>query len=100
MSPDNPHILYVSTESPISGKGGEVFRSMDGGEEWSKIDQNKSYKSLALYNDDPSDIIGCTIDRLVLHSSDRGSTWVNVTSNLPFLEFSLIDTAISGENTF
>lgn len=57
MSPDNSQILYAFTESPIAGKGGEVFRSINGGQDWIKIDQSKSFKTISLNNDNPTEVI-------------------------------------------
>ncbi len=100
ISPDNSNILFAIAESPIAGMSGEVFRSLDGGLNWTKIDQSKSFKSLALHDNNPTDIISCTQAREVLFSDSRGSSWGDITGDLPISEFGFTDVAISYENTY
>ena len=106
ISPDNSQILYVNTESPIGPKGGEVFRSDDGGQTWSKIDQNNYLQSVALNQDNPTEVICCTNyissrnSRGVLFSDNRGGSWVNITGNLLISQFRPWDVAISSEDTY
>ncbi len=100
VSPDNSQILYAFTESPIAGVGGEVYRSLNSGLDWSKIDQSKQFVTIALNNDNPLEIISCTMAREILFSDTRGTSWVDVSGNLPISDYKITDAAISGVNTY
>ena len=100
LSPEDSQTLYTITESPVAGIGGEVYKSTNGGQNWTKIDQDLKFKALTLYINNATDVIGCTITKQVLYSNNGGSNWTDISSNLQNDGAALTDVAISGENRF
>lgn len=82
-SASNADIIFAS----VAGFGhSHIFRSDDGGENWTDIDKGRlpdvPHHAIALADDDPKSVYVCC-EVGVFFSSDVGGRWQNITGKLP-----------------
>jgi photosystem II stability/assembly factor-like uncharacterized protein len=78
VDPASPRTLYAGTwPGAGSGSSGSVFKSLDAGQSWSKIDELllDVVSSLGVDPLDSSIVFAGTLNRRVLRSGDAGQTW-------------------------
>lgn len=80
FDPSDNKIIYIAAWSIESMADGDVFRSKDGGKNWSKLPamRGKSVRAIALAPSDPKTIVAGALDG-VWRSDDRGETWRKIT---------------------
>jgi photosystem II stability/assembly factor-like uncharacterized protein len=78
IDPSNSSVMYVAGWS-IEGKTGEVFKSRDGGKNWTSLKgmQGKSVRALAMANSNPKVLVAGTLDG-VFRSNDGGDSWTRI----------------------
>ncbi|MFW9848017.1 MAG: hypothetical protein ACFFF4_02690 [Candidatus Thorarchaeota archaeon] len=97
LSPSNPQILYALTIG--SEKINTIlFRSDNGGVNWSRVTHDITPFHVALHPANSSFLVAVMWGAMVYMSNDAGSTWLNISGNLP--RNSMTDIAISGDNEF
>ncbi|MHA2158656.1 MAG: WD40/YVTN/BNR-like repeat-containing protein [Candidatus Thorarchaeota archaeon] len=100
ISQTNPQILYLQTVNNVDITG-HLYRSTNGGVNWSRINydpihQDMSVMHFALHPTNDSILVAVMWNAFAFMTYDAGSTWVNVSGNLPRYEYT--DIAISGDN--
>ena len=81
VDPAWPHTLYAGTwPSAGSGSSGFVFKSPDGGQSWSQIDElhNDIVTSFGVDPRDSSIVFAGTLSGRLLRSGDAGETWAQM----------------------
>jgi len=91
---ENSLILYALCSSH---EGGDLFRSINGGFNWTEIDKDLTFDCIAIHPDNASIITGIAHGKSVLYSENYGGTWNNITGNLPKDSISDIDITSSGD---
>ncbi len=99
MEPGNPYVLYAATwtvkRTPYSlesgGKGSALWKSIDGGDTWKKLNDNKGFPGtttignigIAISAADPDRIFALVESEKggLLKSEDGGETWSNVSTD-------------------
>ncbi|MEO8109310.1 MAG: hypothetical protein ABI594_04730 [Ginsengibacter sp.] len=99
MEPDNPSVLYASTwtikRTPYSlesgGKGSALWKSTDGGEHWTKLNDKKGFPGkttignigIAVSKVNPERVYALVESEKggLLRSDDGGETWANVSTD-------------------
>jgi len=77
----DPNVIYMADESSI-------WKTTDGGNNWSKVRSSSSITSLCVKNNDPNTVWhtrGGYNATSVFKSADGGTTWDNISSGLPNL---------------
>ena len=94
MHPENPNILFAATgkgkeheDNPGEADGG-IFKSVDGGENWTKIYEKPDWKELivagiAISSSHPNIMYADTANGLFLRSFDGGNTWEELDNHPP-----------------
>ncbi|GAB5414039.1 MAG: hypothetical protein Cons2KO_16420 [Congregibacter sp.] len=102
VDPDNLQHVLVAAEGPLWSSGGErgVYRSLDGGESWTRvleIDDNTGATDLEFHPTDASVVYAATYERRrtvwsflaggpgsgIWKSTDGGASWREITQGLP-----------------
>lgn len=91
IAPSNANYIYTGTYSTL-------YRTSDGGQNWSTITpnlpNNSAIKYLAIHPNNPNQIwlalSGYNAGEKVVSTSDGGQTWSNVSANLPNLPINCI----------
>ena len=80
IDPRNSNLMYVSAWS-VTGQrsGGGVFRTLDGGRNWTELPgmRGESVRALAMSASDPDQVVAGALDG-VFRSVDRGATWQRI----------------------
>ncbi|MFW9884735.1 MAG: WD40/YVTN/BNR-like repeat-containing protein [Candidatus Thorarchaeota archaeon] len=97
MSPANPQVMYALTQGDEYIIP-EFFMSVDGGEDWSQVDQNMNVFHFAVHPTNPMFILAVMWNAFVFVTDDGGASWTNVTGDLP--REAVVDIAISGDGEY
>lgn len=102
IAKSNPQVLYLQTVGTEKVRP-ELYRSTNGGVNWSRINydpihQDMSVFHIALHPTNDSILVAVMWNAFTYLTNDGGSTWVNVSGNLPRYQYT--DIAISGDNEF
>lgn len=82
----NPIIINPSNSNILYGANKRVYKSINGGINWTKMqaDSTSAYFALALCKTKPNNIWGSTNNKV---QRFNGTTWFNATGNLPVMSF-------------
>ncbi len=78
IDPTNSKVMYVAGWS-IEGKGGDVFKSRDGGKTWNSLNgvRGKSVRALAMAPSNSKVLVAGALDG-VFRSTDGGESWTRI----------------------
>ncbi|MFW9808618.1 MAG: hypothetical protein ACFFE6_04465 [Candidatus Thorarchaeota archaeon] len=97
LSQANPQIMYLQTIGNQELRA-DIYRSSNGGVDWTRINDEMQVFHIALHPTNPSLLVAVMWNAFVYFTNDAGSTWVNVSGNLPREKYT--DIAISGDDEF
>ncbi len=113
IHPDNSDIVYVAAIGPLWKEGGDrgVYKSTDGGRNWSRvlfIDEHTGVNDIVMDPRDPETLYAAAFQRRrhvytylgggpksgIYKTTDGGKNWIRLTSGLPTVDLGRIGLAI------
>jgi photosystem II stability/assembly factor-like uncharacterized protein len=86
-APSDPHVIYAATPR------GSLFRTVNGGGDWTRLEEGNDdpmedvSAAIAVHPSDPDEVFAAFTDRRgssrVIKTSDGGSSWSDISANLP-----------------